>query len=117
MCDGSDDGPLLISNFGLGGFSDVIVKGEVRPNRNVVPRHEPEAGEIERHIVVVEAALVPGGIVRRALNHAAASGDGHGVGEDSWWAVDGLQDVLFRQMPQRLGPFDGGKLLREIEGF
>src|SRR2546429_6850190 len=68
-------------------------------------------------IVVIEAAFVPGGIVWSALDHAAAGGDGHRIGENSRRPVDRLQDVLFGEMPKSFGPFDGRKLLREVEGF
>ena len=59
--------------------------------------------------------LVPGRIVRRALDHRAAGVDRHRVGEDAVRAVDGLDDVLHRQVPQRLRPVDRRQLLREVE--
>ena len=49
---------------GLRRLAHVVVEREVRADRDVVPRHEPEPRHVERHVVVEEAALVPGRIVR-----------------------------------------------------
>ena len=62
-----------------------------------------------------EAAAIPRRIVRRALNHLAAGFDRHRVGEDAVRAVDVLDDVLHRQVPERLRPVDRRQMLREVE--
>src|SRR2546422_3294163 len=51
--DRRDDCPLLVGNLGPRSLADVIVKREVRSNRYVIPRHEPEAGNVERHVVMI----------------------------------------------------------------
>ena len=56
---------------GFGRFAHVVVEREVRPNRNVVPRHEPQPGKIQRHVVVIQPALVPRRIVRRRAESSA----------------------------------------------
>ncbi len=112
-----NDDPLLIRNLGLRRFSHVIVKREVRPHRNVVPRHEPQPGKIQRHVIVIEPALVPGRIIGRALNHPPASRHRHGVRINSVRRIHRLQNVLLRQMPQRLGPVHWRKLLRQVKGL
>ena len=117
MHDRRDDGPLLRGDVGPGGPTHVVVQGEVRSHRHVVPGHEPEPGHVQELVVVEEPALVPGRVVRRALHHAPAGRHGHRVGEDPVRAVDGLQDVLRRQVPQRLGPVHARLLLREVEGL
>ena len=64
---------------------------------------------------MIEAALVPGGIVRRPLHHPAAGRHGHRVGVDSLRAVDRLDDVLRWQMPEGLRPVHRRQLRRQIE--
>ena len=115
MCDRRDDRPLLILHRRLRGAAHVIEHLEVRADRHVVPRHEPEAGHVERHVVVPQAALAPR--VRRglALLHHAAGLDRHAIGEDAARAADALEDVLGRQMPERLVPIDRRHPRREIE--
>ena len=66
-----------------GGLAHIIVCGEVGADADVVPGHEPKAGNVDAHAVVPEAALVPGRIVGGARDHAAGCADGRGVGEDS----------------------------------
>ena len=115
VADGRDHRPLLIRHLGLGGLAHVVEEREVGTDRDVVPRHEPQPGNVERHVVVIEPALVPRRIVRRALDHAAAGVHRHRVGKDASRAVDGLEDVLHRQVPERLGPVHRRQLLRQVE--
>ena len=88
---------------------------DVRADRDVVPRHEPQAREIQWHVVVPQPALVPGGIVRRAPDHRAACRHGHRVGVNAARALRLFHDVLRRQVPERLAPVDRRHLRREIE--
>ena len=115
MRDRRDDRPLLIAHRRLRGAAHVIEHLEVRADRHVVPRHEPQAGHVERHVVVPQAALAPRVGRRLALLHHAAGFDRHPVGENPARAVDVLDDVLRRQVPQRLVPIDRRHARREIE--
>ncbi len=72
MRHGRDDGVLLVGDGGTGGLADVIVGGKVGADADVIPGHEPEAGNVDAHAVVPEAALVPGGIVGSALRSCRA---------------------------------------------
>ena len=117
MRDRRDHGPLVVRHGRRRSFPNMIVEREIRTDRHVVPRHEPQTRNVQLHVVVVEATVVPGGVVWRALNHAAAGFDRHRVGEDAVGRVDGFQDVLHRQMPERLRPVDRRQMLREIERF
>src|ERR1035441_1487435 len=40
-----------------------VIRRQVRSYRNVVPRHEPEAGHIDLHIVVPQPAAIPRRVV------------------------------------------------------
>ena len=62
-----------------------------------------------------QAALAPRVGVGLALLHHAAGFHRHLVGEDPARAVDVLDDVLRRQVPQRLVPVDRRHARREIE--
>ncbi len=113
--DRRDDRPLLVRRTALRGLAHVVEQREVGTDRYVVPGHEPQAGHVQRHVVVEEPAFVPGRIVGSALDHAATGVHRHGVREDAARTVHGLDDVLHGEMPQRLGPVDRRQLLREIE--
>ena len=115
--DGSDDGPLLVRRVPFRGLPDVRERREVGTDRDVVPRHVPESRDVDGHVVVPQPALVPGGIVRRTLDHPATRRVRHLVREDPVRPVDRLHDVLLRKMPERRRPVDRRKLLREIEGL
>ena len=117
MPDWRDHRPLLIGNIRARGLSHVVEEREVGTDRHVVPRHVPEPRHVQGHVVVIETALVPGRIVRRALNHPATGRDRHRVGKNAARAVHGLQDVLDGEVPQRLGPVHRWQLLRQIEGL
>ena len=110
-----DDRPLLLAQRRLRGAAHVVEHLEVRPHRHVVPRHEPQAGHIERHVVVPQAALAPRVGRRLALLHHAAGFHRHLVRENPARAVDVLDDVLRRQVPQRLVPIHGRHARREVE--
>ncbi len=113
--DRRDDRPLLVGDGRRRRLPHVVVEREVRPDRHVVPRHEPEAGHVQLLVVVIEAAAVPRRIVRRALDHLAAGFDRHRRLEDAARTVHVLDDVLRRQMPERLRPVDRRRVLREVE--
>ena len=95
----------------------MIVERQVRPHRDVVPGHEPQPWHIELLVVVIQAAAVPRRIVGRALDHLAAGLDRHRALENPARAVDVLDDVLRRQMPERLGPVHRRRVLGEVECF
>ena len=90
MADRRDDQPLLVGRLALGGLAHEVVELEVRRQRDVVERRVPEPGHVDAHVVVIERALVPRRIVRRALNHAAAGRHGHRVGEDALRSASAL---------------------------
>ena len=115
MRDRRDHGPLPARNLRRRGSPHVVVEREVRSDRHVVPRHEPEAGDVQLHIVVIQPAAVPRRVVRRALDHPAAGFDRHRGLEDAARSVDVLDDVLHRQMPQCLRPVDRRQMLSEVE--
>ena len=107
---------LLVRNLRPRRLSHVVVGGEVRPDGDVIPRHEPEPGHVDAHVVVEQAAAVPRRIVRCALDHRAARRDPrHAIGKDALRAIDGPNDVHLGQMSQRLRPIYRRQLLREIE--
>ncbi len=108
-------GPLLVGDVALRGAAHVVEHLEVGPDRDVVPRHEPQAGHVERHVVVPQAALAPRIGVGLALLHHAAGFHRHLVGENPARAADVLDDVLRRQVPQRLVPVDRRHPRRQVE--
>ena len=74
---GRDDGVLFVGSLAFCGRANEVVRSEIRSSGDVVPGHEPEAGNVDRHGVgLPESALAPRGIVRRALDHRAAGGVG-----------------------------------------
>ena len=116
MTGGRDDGVLLIGDGGAGGRANVVVCGQVGRGADVVPGHHPEAGNVDFHAVVPQAAFVPGGIVGGAEDHAGLAG-GRGVGEDAVLRADGGEDVFFREMREGFAPVDRGRVRREVVGL
>ena len=113
---GSDDGVLLVGRFAFGGRADEVIRGEIRSGGDVVPGHEPEAGNVDGHRVgLPDAALAPRGIVRSAFDHGAAGGVGHLVGEDALGAIDVRDEILLRQVFEGFGPIDGRHLWSKVE--
>src|SRR5687767_2669553 len=110
-----DDRVLLIRHRRRGVFANVIVGSEVWTNRNVVPRHEPEARDVDLHIVVPQPALVPRSIVRLALDHRAARGDRHAIGKDAVWTTGGFHDVLDGQVSKSFRPVDLWQLRSQVK--
>src|ERR1039458_8571141 len=88
---GSDHGVLLIGDLRTGGLADMVISGQVGTHGDVVPGHEPEARDVDSHVVVPEAAAIPGRIVGGALDHGAAGGDFGAVGENAMRSVDGFE--------------------------
>jgi hypothetical protein len=64
---------------------------------------------------VPQPAAIPGRIVGSPLDHRAAGGDFHAVGEDSVRPVHRLDNVHLRKVLQRLRPIHRRQLLRQIE--
>ena len=61
---GGDDGVLLILGWVGGVVADEVICGEVGAGGDVVPGHEPVAGDVDGHGVgLPDAAFAPGGIV------------------------------------------------------
>src|SRR5687767_3036921 len=89
---------------GPGGFAPLDGGGEIWTNRYVVPRHKPEAGNVDLHVVVPQPAFVPRPIVRLAIDHRAARVDRHPVGEDAVWTTGSFHDVLHRQVSKCFRP-------------
>ena len=54
------------------GLAHVVVEREVRADRHVVPRHEPEARHVQLHVVVVETARYQAGSFGVRCDHLAA---------------------------------------------
>src|SRR5260370_1179059 len=93
---------LLVGNLRTSSLPHLIVCCEVRPHRHVVPRHKPESGHVDFHVVVPQAALVPGAVVRCAFDHRSAGVDRHLVGKDSVRPIHGLDDLILGKMPHCL---------------
>src|SRR5215831_452710 len=83
MKSGSDDGVLLVRNLRFCSLPYVVVGSQIWSHRDVVPGHEPEAWNVDWHVVVPQAAPIPGRIIGSTLDHSAPSGDGHWIREDS----------------------------------
>src|ERR1051326_150021 len=93
---------LLVGNVRPRSLAHKIVCGQIWSYRYVVPGHEPKSGHVNLHVVMPQAAFVPGRIVWRALDHGAAGVYRHVIGKDSAWAIDSLDNVFFRKVPKRL---------------
>ena len=98
---GCDDHVLVLADFFVGGLAYVAVERQVRRNGQVVPGVGPQRRHAEGLVVVVEAALVPGRVVRHA---------GGELAEDPLWTADRLDQRLDRQVTERLLPVDGRHL-------
>ncbi len=97
-----DNGILFVGNIGAGCFADVIVNGQIRADRNIVPGHKPKSGDVDLHIVMKEAALVPRGIIWSSFDHCAARVNRHRVGKNTVRPVDRLDNIHLRQMREGL---------------
>ena len=84
----SDHGVLFIGNILICGLSDVVVHRKIRPRRNVIPRHKIKARNVDLHVVVPQAALIPRRIVRRAFDHRSAGRHGHFISKDASRAIN-----------------------------
>src|SRR5665213_2259492 len=94
----------------------VIVRSKVRPNRYVIPRHEPQSWNVDLHVVMEQAATIPCWIVGRTLDHGATSCDtGHRVCKDPVRAIVCLDHVLHREIPECCLPIHWWQLLRKVE--
>ena len=85
-------------------LADMVEQGQVRADRDIVPGHEPEARHAERLVVVVQAAPVPGRVVRRALDHPSAAGYRRRIRVDTLWPVHAAHEVHQGQVPDGFRP-------------
>ena len=65
----------------------MVEKGQVRPDGDVVPGHEPEARNAERFVVVVESAPVPRAVIGGPLDHTTSGCHRSRIGEDAFGPI------------------------------
>src|ERR1700742_2557026 len=79
-----DDGVLLVGGLAFSVITHKVVSRKVWSDGNVVPGHDPKAGNMDRHRVRLPyPAFTPCWIIRRALNHRAAGGVRHYIAVDA----------------------------------
>ncbi len=96
----SDNQILLIREFGVGGFADVIISCDVRTDRNVIPGRKPESRNIDFHIVVPESAFIPRRIVRCSFNHRTGGRNRHFISKNPVRSVNRFDNVHCWKMPE-----------------
>src|SRR5579872_3629360 len=111
----SDHGILLAGNLWPRCPTNIVVGRKVWPDRYVIPRHQPQARDIDRHIIMPEATLIPGRIIGHPSNQCASTRNRSGVGEDSAGGSECSVHLLFRKMPEERRPVDGRKMRVQIE--